>query len=1477
MRQFPLVCALVITASASAAIPSSQREALIAVYDATGGANWTNNTGWKGATGTECEWYGVQCDFEKTRVEVVALFENNLTGSIPAAISGLSQLRSLQLYSNNLTGTIPSSIGQLAELEALYLSRNNLTGTIPASIGALKKLETFEANGTLLEGPLPDAMGDLPALRYLDLSYSKFTGDIPDLSRTKLEYLSLVANEFSGSVPSLPATIQYADFAQNQLTGTIPPQLGSLPALISLRLSNNQLTGGIPASLAQSKTLQSLDLYNNPSLGGTIPKSIGDMTTLTFLNLGITGLTGTIPAELYRLTALEELFLGQNQLEGPISSDIGKLQNLVKLGLNGNRLTGELPVALTTLTKLQELDLLSNDLSGRIPTEIGRLQNLTYIDLAANEFTGPIPAQFGDLSKLTFLSVYENDLEGAIPSELGKLSELSILFLAGNRLSGPIPDSLRNLKKLTQLNANGNELSGAVPSWIGELQTLEQLVLNQNRFEGTIPAGLSTLENLVVLDLGSNFLTGPLPDFSHFAKMGHIYFNTNQLTGRIPESIGVMQNVINLDLGQNELTGPLPREIGNLTHVEYFSVADNNLDGSIPAEIGQLTSAYNISLHFNRFSGTIPPQIGDLAASLNTLGLGYNALRGPIPSEITKLTNLTGLDVSQNMLYTTSASIRDFVNAKQQADFEETQTVAPTNVQVTGTTDRSATLTWTPIRYSYDPGGYQVAVSKTSGGPVVAVATTPSKDVNSITVRNLEASTRYFFTVSTVTHPHPYQENLLVSDPAATQQASTGARVIAPAEVVISEFTEGMVQIDGVEVVGDRFTVTNFGDLATGVTLERGGDFFTAEPMQFSLAGGASQIITLKSSPQPPGTYYGHVVVRGQGVPDETIAYVVLLSVKRPAGTVIAEPVSTTIELAGAPGSDSVGVAQFRNTGTAELTGIVVSDQPWVVPDPQPITIPAGGIGSVTFRVVRSKRPPNADGALTANLSLVYVDGGAASRVEILEDGGVSVSKVTIIDTTKPPVTSGSIPAVSAGELPLFIPGVASFGSTRSDVSLVNAFSGSAIGDLKLYFSAGSATSVASLQPLKTSESVNLVNVAGNIYGVSNTYGTLQIRSRDWSSIGADAKVTAVTSAGTYSGSIPVFRGDRSVRANEQINLAGVVPGGDLFLQETGGTNSVAAIQYLDASGNFLGTTRTENVNAYSLRELRASIPANAASAIITNGGSGMLTAYARATDPITGDSWSIVDWARFYGYVGTDAVRVPFADGRGGGGGGKKRSVRSESVFGSNATRSATDLAVFNPGGTEARATVQLIATDGSISERTITVAPRATIFMRDVAASASTTTAHVVITPVRGSLVTTARSHAGTYGTAVPVLAATQGLRLGQSQVFSSLEDSTTFRTGYGLVETTGAPVTVRARILIGETYSLVTATTSRTFSLGARQQVYLPELLRSFAGDQRDALGDLHDLTLEIEVTSGGGSVVPFLMVTDAGTGDTVMKVQ
>ncbi len=51
----------------------------------------------------------------------------------------------------------------------------------------------------------------------------------------------------------------------NQLTGSIPPELGNSNAVI-LQLSNNQLSGPIPAALSSMRWVEEIDLSGNPDL-----------------------------------------------------------------------------------------------------------------------------------------------------------------------------------------------------------------------------------------------------------------------------------------------------------------------------------------------------------------------------------------------------------------------------------------------------------------------------------------------------------------------------------------------------------------------------------------------------------------------------------------------------------------------------------------------------------------------------------------------------------------------------------------------------------------------------------------------------------------------------------------------------------------------------------------------------------------------------------------------------------------------------------------------------------------------------------------------------------------------------------------------------------------------------------------------------------------------------------------------------------
>ena len=79
------------TASAPpAGSPATDRAALVALYNATDGANWVNNTGWL-SDAPIGQWRSVTTN-SSGRVTRLDLYSNRLTGSIPAELGSLSNL-----------------------------------------------------------------------------------------------------------------------------------------------------------------------------------------------------------------------------------------------------------------------------------------------------------------------------------------------------------------------------------------------------------------------------------------------------------------------------------------------------------------------------------------------------------------------------------------------------------------------------------------------------------------------------------------------------------------------------------------------------------------------------------------------------------------------------------------------------------------------------------------------------------------------------------------------------------------------------------------------------------------------------------------------------------------------------------------------------------------------------------------------------------------------------------------------------------------------------------------------------------------------------------------------------------------------------------------------------------------------------------------------------------------------------------------
>ena len=174
-------------APAANEIAAVERDALVALYNSTGGANWERNDNWLGDEPLHT-WYGVRT--VGGRVSELHLGGNGLTGNIPPELGNLAHLRELRFGDDNrLTGEIPDELSKLTRLEVLDLGLNDMTGPIPAWLGGLKRLRALYLDNNRFEGELPEELGNLSRLESLPLSGNRgLMGALPD-SLTRIEGL----------------------------------------------------------------------------------------------------------------------------------------------------------------------------------------------------------------------------------------------------------------------------------------------------------------------------------------------------------------------------------------------------------------------------------------------------------------------------------------------------------------------------------------------------------------------------------------------------------------------------------------------------------------------------------------------------------------------------------------------------------------------------------------------------------------------------------------------------------------------------------------------------------------------------------------------------------------------------------------------------------------------------------------------------------------------------------------------------------------------------------------------------------------------------------------------------------------------------------------------------------------------------------------------------------------------------------------
>ncbi|XP_054816930.1 receptor-like kinase TMK4 [Prosopis cineraria] len=252
----------------------------------------------------------------------VRLSYNNLTGGLPASFNGsritnlwlnnqvnglsdtidvlsaMPQLSQVWLQKNQFTGPIPDMFNS-KNLFDLQLGDNQLTSLVPTSLMTLSSLENISLDNNKLQGPMPqfNRGGVLVTLEGNSFCKSGL-GSCDDCVTTLLEiavafwYLVKLADSWDGNgscsdwsfIVCTDGKITTVNMARQVFGRTISPAFTNLTDLRNLYLNGNNLTGTLPKSLRTLPHLEILDVSNN-NLSGEVPKSSSNVMLTTIGNL----------------------------------------------------------------------------------------------------------------------------------------------------------------------------------------------------------------------------------------------------------------------------------------------------------------------------------------------------------------------------------------------------------------------------------------------------------------------------------------------------------------------------------------------------------------------------------------------------------------------------------------------------------------------------------------------------------------------------------------------------------------------------------------------------------------------------------------------------------------------------------------------------------------------------------------------------------------------------------------------------------------------------------------------------------------------------------------------------------------------------------------------------------------------------------------------------------------------------------------
>lgn len=423
----------------------------------------------------------------------------------------------------------------------------------------------------------------------------------------------------------------------NNLQGTLPPEIGDFLEIESLTLHNSTYDSNWPYAMGDLVTLKYLKLRLNNPINAVMPNSLGNLVELEHLEL-VGNLQGMeITTTLGFCTNLETFIAIDTNLGGDIPTSFTYLDSLKYLNLgslgssnSGNNFLGPLPTNFSDLISLEYIDLRKSGLSGALPAGLDNLQELEYLDLSENNFTGAIPPELGGLDSLTTLKL-DGDFSGTLPPELGDLINLTTLELDCGNMVSCFPGSYVNLCTagggITGNNLAGSwtifcgdpegegngrcsDCIGVCPCFETDYQALRALYLSTDgdnwadntnwpdatalQASPTLPSGFD-VSTWYGLDQGFNF------DYN--GCLTNVDLGNNNLNGTLPSELALAPGV-QWSLSTNPLV-PNPNNISGCYDAALLALCDANYSFNI-------SSGNNLDAAFTDFC-----DYGDGACTVN--------------------------------------------------------------------------------------------------------------------------------------------------------------------------------------------------------------------------------------------------------------------------------------------------------------------------------------------------------------------------------------------------------------------------------------------------------------------------------------------------------------------------------------------------------------------------------------------------------------------------------------------------------------------------------------------------------------------------------------------------------------------------------------------------------------------------------------------------------------------------------------------